>query len=181
MKNNMQIFQNEAFGEIRTLLIDGEPWFVAADVCKALLIVNSRDALTRIDDDEKGVVLTDTLGGRQEVTIVNEPGLYDDNHVSDDWRLGLRTVSFDYKTRIVLCARHPAFAETVRHQRHLSFAACCGCSYNTCLYSIYKENEKHCKPKNGGADGRLRRGKQITPVEQRGTPAVWLDKHKHLQ
>lgn len=76
MENNMQIFQNEAFGEIRTLLIDGEPWFVAADVCKALLIVNSRDTLTRIDDDEKGVVSTDTLGGRQEVTIVNEPGLY---------------------------------------------------------------------------------------------------------
>lgn len=68
----MQIFQNEAFGEIRTLLIDGEPWFVAADVCKALLIVNSRDALTRIDDDEKGVVSTDTLGGRQEVTIVRQ-------------------------------------------------------------------------------------------------------------
>lgn len=76
MENNMQIFQNEKFGKIRTLNLDGEPWFVAADVCKALLIVNSRDALTRIDDDEKGVVSTDTLGGRQEVTIVNEPGLY---------------------------------------------------------------------------------------------------------
>ena len=76
MENNMQIFQNEKFGKIRTLNLDGEPWFVGADVCKALLIVNSRDALTRIDDDEKGVVSTDTLGGRQEVTIVNEPGLY---------------------------------------------------------------------------------------------------------
>ena len=76
MENNMQIFQNEKFGKIRTLNLDGEPWFVAADVCKALLIVNSRDALTRIDDDEKGVVSTDTPGGRQEVTIVNEPGLY---------------------------------------------------------------------------------------------------------
>ena len=76
MKNNMQIFQNEAFGEIRTLNLNGEPWFVAVDVCKALQIANSRDALTRIDDDEKGVVLTDTLGGKQEVTIVNEPGLY---------------------------------------------------------------------------------------------------------
>lgn len=46
MENNMQIFQNEKFGKIRTLNLDGEPWFVAADVCKALLIVNSRDALT---------------------------------------------------------------------------------------------------------------------------------------
>ena len=55
---------------------DGEPWFVAADVCKALEIANNRDALTRIDDDEKGVALADTLGGKQEVTIVNEPGLY---------------------------------------------------------------------------------------------------------
>lgn len=71
-------------------------------------------------------------------------------------------------TIIVLCARHPAFTETVRHQRHLSFAACCGCSYNTCMCSVGKENEKHCKPKNGGADGRLRRGKQITPMVAKG-------------
>ena len=55
---------------------DGAPWFVAADVCKALEIANSRDALTRIDDYEKGVASTDTLGGKQEVAIVNETDLY---------------------------------------------------------------------------------------------------------
>lgn len=76
MGSDMQIFKNEQFGEIRTAVIDGEPWFVAVDVCRALDIVNSRDALTRIDEDEKGVVLTDTPGGKQEVTTVNEPGLY---------------------------------------------------------------------------------------------------------
>ena len=76
MDNKLMTFENAAFGTIRTITIDGEPWFVAVDVCKALQIANSRDALTRIDDDEKGVVLTDTLGGKQEVTIVNEPGLY---------------------------------------------------------------------------------------------------------
>lgn len=76
MGSDMQIFKNETFGEIRTAVIDGEPWFVAVDVCRALEIVNSRDALTRIDEDEKGVVLTDTPGGKQEVTTVNEPGLY---------------------------------------------------------------------------------------------------------
>lgn len=42
---------------------DGEPWFVAADVCAALGIANSRDAVARLDDDEKGVATTDTLGG----------------------------------------------------------------------------------------------------------------------
>lgn len=55
---------------------DGEPWFVAADVCRALGIGNSRDATARLDSDEKGVVLTDTLGGQQKLGIVNEPGLY---------------------------------------------------------------------------------------------------------
>ena len=77
MENNkMQVFSSEQFGNVRVVERDGEPWFVAADVCKALEIANNRDALTRIDDDEKGVALADTLGGKQEVTIVNEPGLY---------------------------------------------------------------------------------------------------------
>ena len=77
MENNkMQVFSSEQFGNVRVVERDGEPWFVAADVCKALEIANNRDALTRIDDDEKGVALADTLGGKQEVTVVNEPGLY---------------------------------------------------------------------------------------------------------
>lgn len=74
--NELQIFSNPDFGEIRTIEQNGEPWFVAADVCRALEIANSRDALTRIDEDEKGVVLTDTRGGAQTVATVNEPGLY---------------------------------------------------------------------------------------------------------
>lgn len=76
MENKMRVFSSEQFGHVRAIMRDGEPWFVAADICKALEIANNRDALTRIDDDEKGVALADTLGGKQEVTIVNEPGLY---------------------------------------------------------------------------------------------------------
>ena len=74
--NNLQLFQNEQFGPIRTVMVDGEPWFVAKDVCEALDITNSRDAVARLDDDEKGVVSTDTLGGTQELSAINEPGLY---------------------------------------------------------------------------------------------------------
>lgn len=74
--NELKIFNNPDFGEVRTLNIDGEPWFVAVDVCKALEIRNNRDAMARLDDDEKGVALTDTLGGAQNLTTVNEPGLY---------------------------------------------------------------------------------------------------------
>jgi prophage antirepressor-like protein len=52
------------------------PWFVAKDVCAALGIGNSREALSSLDDDEKGVSITDTLGGPQELATVNESGLY---------------------------------------------------------------------------------------------------------
>lgn len=62
--------------QVRTVVKDGEPWFVAKDVCSVLEIKNNRDALARLEEDEKGVVLTDTLGGTQELTAVNEPGLY---------------------------------------------------------------------------------------------------------
>ena len=74
--NELTVFQNEQFGQVRTTIKDGEPWFVAADVCRALEVKNARDAVARLDEDEKGVALTDTLGGQQNVTIVNEPGLY---------------------------------------------------------------------------------------------------------
>ena len=55
---------------------DGEPWFVATDVCAALCIQNTTDALKRLDDDEKGIDSIDTLGGKQDMAVVNESGLY---------------------------------------------------------------------------------------------------------
>lgn len=74
--NELKTFQNPKFGTIRTTTINGEPWFVAADVCKALDLNNNRMAIERLDVDEKGVSSIDTPGGKQELTIVNEPGLY---------------------------------------------------------------------------------------------------------
>ena len=61
---------------VRVTMIDGQPWFVAADACRVLEIANPRDALSRLDDDEKGVGTTDTLGGKQEMNIVSESGLF---------------------------------------------------------------------------------------------------------
>jgi len=61
---------------VRVVLVEDAPWFVAADVCAALEIDNNRQALARLDDDEKGVISNDTPGGRQEVGIINESGLY---------------------------------------------------------------------------------------------------------
>jgi len=59
--NNLQVFENKEFGNVRVVEKDSEPWFIAKDVCDILEIKNSRDAISRLDDDEKGVVLNDTL------------------------------------------------------------------------------------------------------------------------
>lgn len=74
--NDLQIFKNSDFGELRTIVKEGEPWFVAIDVCKALEIANSRMAVERLDEDEKDVSLTDTLGGKQQMQVISESGLY---------------------------------------------------------------------------------------------------------
>ncbi len=72
--NEIQFFEHESFGQIRVIDREGEPWFIAVDVCRALDI--SRTQTRRLDDDEKGVHLTHTPSGDQEMTIINEPGLY---------------------------------------------------------------------------------------------------------
>ena len=68
-------FSFEGLG-VRIVDREGAPWWVLSDACKVLEIGNSRDAAARLDDDEKGVATIDTLGGPQQVTIINEGGLY---------------------------------------------------------------------------------------------------------
>lgn len=97
MDNKLVTFENAAFGKIRTLTIDGEPWFVAADVCKALELGNPSMTVERLDADEKGISSVDTLGGKQRMAIINEPGLYS----------------------VILCSRKPeakAFKRWITHE-----------------------------------------------------------------
>jgi prophage antirepressor-like protein len=70
------IFNFESDAAIHAVMVDDNPWFFAIDVCQAIGIANHRDAVRKLDDDEKGVGLTDTLGGEQEATIISESGLY---------------------------------------------------------------------------------------------------------
>ena len=71
----IQVFEYQN-NKVRMIDVDGEAWFVLKDVCAVLGISNNRMAADRLDDDEKGVSLIDTLGGKQEMVIVNESGLY---------------------------------------------------------------------------------------------------------
>ena len=76
--NELQIFENDEFGKVRTVVIDNEPWMVGKDVADALGYANSRDAISRhVDDEDKGVAKCDTLGGKQDLQIINESGMYD--------------------------------------------------------------------------------------------------------
>lgn len=75
--NELQIFNNEEFGEVRTVSIGGEPWFVGKDVATALGYSNHKDALAKhIDEEDKRGSQIATPGGTQEMTIINESGLY---------------------------------------------------------------------------------------------------------
>lgn len=71
-----KIFEHPEFGKVRTVMIDGEPWFVAVDVCKALEIGNPTDAMRRLDADERTLISIEGASNGLPVNAVNEPGLY---------------------------------------------------------------------------------------------------------
>lgn len=75
--NELQIFKNQEFGSVRTLVVNDEPWFVGKDIAESLGYTATEKAIrTHIDSDDKGVTEMDTPGGKQKVVIINESGLY---------------------------------------------------------------------------------------------------------
>lgn len=77
METNITIFENVGFGKVRTLVIDGEPWFVGKDVTEILGYTQPSVAISKkVDADDKGVSILETPGGEQNVAIINESGLY---------------------------------------------------------------------------------------------------------
>lgn len=77
--NNLQIFSNSEFGNIRTVTIDGEPWFVGKDIAEALGYGRGKSlnnaVATHVDNEDKGVTEMMTPGGKQNLIIINESGL----------------------------------------------------------------------------------------------------------
>ena len=75
--NPIMTYTNENFENVRSLFINGEPWFVGKDITDNLKYKNSRDAIAyHVDEEDKGVARIDTPGGAQDLVIVNESGLY---------------------------------------------------------------------------------------------------------
>lgn len=75
--NEVQIFESEEFGSVRTIMVCGELVFVANDIAKILGYSNPRDAINKhVDDEDKGVAECDTPGGVQRLAVINESGMY---------------------------------------------------------------------------------------------------------
>lgn len=75
--NELEIFKSDEFGNIRTVTINNEPWFVGKDIATILGYSNTRKALAdHVDEEDKGVTKCDTPGGVQDLTVINESGLY---------------------------------------------------------------------------------------------------------
>lgn len=75
--NDIQVFKNDQFGQVRAARgKNGEPVFVAKDICAILDLGNPRSSIALLDDDEKGVHSVDTPGGKQQMATVTEPGFY---------------------------------------------------------------------------------------------------------
>ena len=75
--NELMIFSNPEFGNIRTMERDGAPWFVGKDVAAALGYKDAtKAARERVDTEDRGVAKMDTPSGQQEMTIINESGIY---------------------------------------------------------------------------------------------------------
>lgn len=75
--NELQIFQNKEFGEVRSLVVNNEPWFVGKDVAEALGYKNSKNAVpTHVDEEDKLSTQIEYTGQKRNVTVINESGLY---------------------------------------------------------------------------------------------------------
>ena len=77
MNNEIQLFHNDDFGDVRTVIINGEPWFVAKDVATILKYTNPLKAIRdHVFEEDKGVNELFTPGGKQRITVINESGVY---------------------------------------------------------------------------------------------------------
>ena len=77
MENLIKTFESQEFGKVRVVEISGEPWLVGKDIAEALGYSNGRDAISKhVDADDKGVAKCDTLGGKQDLQVINESGMY---------------------------------------------------------------------------------------------------------
>lgn len=120
--NDLQIFSNPEFGQVRTVELDGQPWLVGKDVAEALGYKNTKDALERhVDDEDKlqndGVVIHDSIGREQRPVIINESGLY--SLILSSKMPKAKAFKHWVTSEVLPALRRNGVYETVKAQQHI--------------------------------------------------------------
>lgn len=116
--NDLQIFSNPEFGQVRTVEIDGQPWLVGKDVAEALGYKNPQRAIRdHVDDEDRGVTKTVTPSGEQEILIINESGLY--SLILSSKMPKAKAFKHWVTSEVLPALRRNGVYETVKAQQHI--------------------------------------------------------------
>ena len=186
--NDLQIFENPEFGQVRTVELDGQPWLVGADVATALGYKNPRKALAdHIDPEDKGVTKRDTPGGEQEILIINESGLY--SLILSSKMPKAKAFKHWVTSEVLPALRKNGVYETVKAQQHIEQLEAVNARLNTAIQAVstakaelaevtamrdnfikdrddFKEHFQKWKFLYGGACDRLRRAENLVQQAQ---------------
>ena len=186
--NDLQIFSNPEFGQVRTVELDGQPWLVGADVATALGYKNPRKALAdHIDPEDKGVTKRDTLGGEQEILIINESGLY--SLILSSKMPKAKAFKHWVTSEVLPALRKNGVYETVKAQQHIEQLEAVNARLNTAIQAVstakaelaevtamrdnfikdrddFKEHFQKWKSLYGGACDRLRQTESLVQQAQ---------------
>lgn len=190
--NDLQIFENPEFGQVRTVEIAGQPWLVGKDVAAALGYKNTKDALERhVDDEDKrqndGVVIHDSIGREQHPVIINESGLY--SLVLSSKLPKAKAFKRWVTSEVLPALRKNGVYETVKAQQHIEQLEAVNARLNTAIQAVstakaelaevtamrdnfikdrddFKEHFQKWKSLYGGACDRLRRAENLVQQAQ---------------
>ena len=116
--NDLQIFSNPEFGQVRTVELDGQPWLVGKDVAEALEYKNPQRAIRdHVDDEDRGVTKTVTPSGEQEMLIINESGLY--SLILSSKMPKAKAFKHWVTSEVLPALRRNGVYETVKAQQHI--------------------------------------------------------------
>ena len=135
--NDLQIFSNPEFGQVRTVELDGQPWLVGADVATALGYKNPRKALAdHIDPEDKGVTKRDTPGGEQDILIINESGLY--SLILSSKMPKAKAFKRWVTSEVLPALRRNGVYETVKAQQHIEQLEATNVRLNIAIQNVSK-------------------------------------------
>ena len=139
--NDLQIFSNPEFGQVRTVEIDGQPWLVGKDVAVALGYKNTKDAIDRhVDDEDKrqndGVVIHDSIGREQHPVIINESGLY--SLILSSKMPKAKAFKHWVTGEVLPAIRRDGVYQSVKAQQHIEQLEASNARLNTAIQNVSK-------------------------------------------